>query len=146
MDVAPPAPNPRAVLSKEKSDKWKIELKDFPAFRQALGEDVTNAFARCFVHADRLQSLISFAYVSEKYHGRDSVAFGRNLHTMVSFTAGTLRELALAIKDLRSGLAKRGWLKPNSPAWVTLRAVEGRWEDDEIDGVGAVCPGVAAGE
>ena len=36
--------------------------------------------------------------------------FGRDLIAMVWFTVGTLRELGLALKDLRSALEKRGLL------------------------------------
>lgn len=122
---------PRAVLVEEGgSEHWKIELKNFKQFRDALGPDVMNAFCRCFVWADRLASLISFAYVSQNHHGPESVAFNRNLQTMVWFTIGTLRELATAIRDLRSALAKRGMLDPQSAPWIKLRDIEGRWEDD----------------
>jgi hypothetical protein len=89
-----------------------------------------NAFCRCFIHADRLTSMVSFAYLSEERYGRDSVAFGRNLHVMVWFTIGTLRELARAINDCRNALAKRGMLDPKSAPWIRLREVEDRWERD----------------
>lgn len=112
------------------SKLWHIDLKNFAKFREAIGPDVLAAFACCFVHADRLTSMISFAFVSLQYHGRDSVAYGRDLHTMVWFTVGTLRELATAIRDVRSALAKRGLLDPNSGPWLQLRDVEKRWEDD----------------
>jgi hypothetical protein len=122
---------PAAVLVQIRgSEKWTLELREFKAFREAIGPDVMNAFCRCFVHSDRLTSLISFAYVSQKHHGRESRAFGRNLQTMVWFTVGTLRELAVAIRDLRSALAKRKKLNPDSEPWKKLRAVEKRWEDD----------------
>ena len=62
----------------------------------SLGRDVLNAFSRCFVHVDRLTSTISCIYASGELHGRDSVAFERDQNTMVWFTVGTLRELALA--------------------------------------------------
>lgn len=123
-------PGPRAVLIKQADGKWKIELKEFRAFREQLGSDVLNAFCRCFVHADRLQALVSFAFVSEKYHGADSVAFSRNLNTMVWFTVGTLRELASAIRELRSALKKRDLLEPDSDPWLKLRELEDRWEND----------------
>ena len=80
---------PKAELVKKNGDGWAIELKNFKQFRETLGPDVMNAFARCFVHADRLTSMISFAHVSEKHHTRESVAFDRNLLTMVWFTIGT---------------------------------------------------------
>jgi hypothetical protein len=49
---------------------------------------------------------------------------------MVWFTVGTLRELAIAIRDLRSALAKADLLDANSEPWKRLRDVESRWEDD----------------
>jgi len=125
-----PSLRPRAELVQQEGGKWKIELKQFAAFREQLGSDVVNAFCRCFVHADRLQSLISFTYASEQLHGRESVAFTRNLHTMVWFTVGTLRELATAIRDLRAALKKRGLLDVTAEPWVKLIDVEKRWEDD----------------
>src|SRR2546428_5042060 len=111
-----PTPRPRAVLIEEAGSKWKIRLKDVGAFREQLGPDVLNAFCRCFVHVDRLQALNSFAFVSEKYHGPHSVAFGRNLNTMVWFTVGTLRELASTIRDLRA-------IKEAQPAGSGLRSL-----------------------
>jgi hypothetical protein len=51
---------------------------------------------------------------------------------MVWFTVGTLRELALAIRDLRAALARRGSFDPNSAPWKRLREIEKRWEDDEF--------------
>src|SRR5262245_33604459 len=74
--------------------------------------------------------MISF-YLSQERYGRDSIAFGRVLHTMVWFTIGTLRELARAIKDCRAALAKRKLLDPDSPPWSKLRDLEDRWERDE---------------
>ena len=123
---------PAAVLVKDpNSEHWTIELRNFPKVREALGADVMNAFCRCFIHADRLTSMISFAYTSERHYGRDSIAFGRDLHTMVWFTIGTLRELAHAIKDCRAALAKRGLLEPKSAPWTKLRDLEDRWERDK---------------
>lgn len=82
------------------------------------------------MHVDRLNSLISCMHTSEQYHGRDSVAYARDLNALVWFTVGTLRELACAIQHLRSALAKCGRLDPQSPPWVTLRDLEQRWEND----------------
>ena len=117
----------RRVLA---TPRWKIELRNFERFEAALGREVLSVFSRCFVHADRLISTVSCTYASQQLHGRDSVAFGRDLHTMVWFTIGTLRELALAIRELRAALRMRGLLDPQSPPWIKLRDVERRWEDD----------------
>ena len=110
--------------------KWKIELQNFPALEKALGRDVVNAFCRCFVHSDRLTSIINCDYVSGQYYGTDSTAYGRDHMSMVWFTIGTLRELALAIRDARAALAKRSWLEPESEHWAALRTIEDRWEND----------------
>ena len=91
-----------------------------------------NAFCRCFVHSDRLTSTMSCTYASEQHHGRDSIAFGRDLVSMVWFTIGELRELGLAIRAARTALAKRGWLEPKSAHWTILRELEDRWENDEF--------------
>jgi len=122
---------PAAVLVEEpNSERWTIEIRNFAKFREALGPDVVNAFSRSFIHADRLTSMISFAYVSQQHYGRDSITFGRDLHTMVWFTIGTLRELARAIKDCRAALAKRKLLHADSAPWLKLRDLEDRWERD----------------
>lgn len=49
---------------------------------------------------------------------------------MVWFAVGTLRELATAIRALRSALAKRQMLNPDSSPWKALRAIEDRWENE----------------
>ena len=123
---------PTIKLTGDDNGKWKIELSNFPELEKALGRDVVNAFCRCFVHSDRLTSMISCTHASEQHHGRDSTAFGRDLMSMVWFTIGTLRELALAIRAARAALAKRGWLERESEHWVTLRKLEDRWENDEF--------------
>lgn len=119
-----------AFVQQSATERWAIEVRDFAKFREVLGPDVVCAFSCCFVHVDRLVSLTSFAHHSLKQYAEDSPAFGRNLQTMVWFVVGTLRELALSIRDLRSSLAKRGLLDPNSRPWVKLRELEDRWEDD----------------
>lgn len=68
-----PESAPRAVLVKMGDGKWKIELREFSGFRDRLGADVLNAFARRFVHVDRLQSLASLLALSEDRYGRDSL-------------------------------------------------------------------------
>ena len=109
---------------------WKFKLRNIARFDEVFGRGVLNAFCRCFVHVDRLNSLISCMHTSEQYHGRDSVAYARDLNSLVWFTVGTLRELACAIQHLRSALARCGRLDPQSPPWITLQDLEQRWEND----------------
>ena len=112
------------------TDERSIELLNLAKFDEALGTEVLAAFARCFVQMDRLLSLVSFAYISSEKYGDKKTAFGRDLHTMVWFTVGTLRELALAIQYLRSELRKKDLLKPQTEHWLKLREIEGRWNND----------------
>ena len=100
-----------AFSRKEANGRWKIELVNFQKFEEVLTRDVLNAFCCCFIQSDRLLSATTCSDASEKLNGKDSVVFGRDLIAMVWFTIGTLRELALALKDLRSALKKRGLLK-----------------------------------
>ena len=110
---------------------WKFELRNLARFDELFSRRVLNAFCRCFVHVDRLNSLISCMHTSEQHHGRDSVAYTRDLNALVWFTVGTLRELARAIRHLRSALARCGRLDPESAPWVALRTLEERWENNQ---------------
>lgn len=114
------------------NNRWTIELRNFRELEQVLGRDVLNAFSRCFVQADRLTSTVSCIHASESLHGRDSVAFERDLNTMVWFTIGTLREFARALGVLRTALRRTGRLDINSAPWVRLRELEDRWERNEF--------------
>ncbi len=109
---------------------WELKLRNLRRFDEVFGRDVLSAFCRCFAHVDRLNSLISCMHTSKQYHGRDSVAYARDLNTLVWFTVGTLRELARAVQGLRAALATCGRLDPKSAPWVTLRNLERRWEND----------------
>ena len=60
----------------------------------------------------RLSSATTCSDASEKLNGKYSVVFSRDLIAMVWFTIGTLRELATALKDLRSALQKRELRRP----------------------------------
>lgn len=123
-------PKPRLERVEQEDGSWEISLRSPKDFDEALGRDVLNAFCRCFVHADRLDSVISCMQTSGEHHGRDSVAYKRDVHTLLWFTVGTLRELARAIRQLRSALAQRQLLDPASEPWVVLSKLEKRWEDD----------------
>lgn len=118
-------------VEEEADGPWEFKLRNLGRFDEVFGRNVLSAFCRCFVHVDRLNSLISCMHTSEQYHGRDSIAHARDLDTLVWFTVGTLRELARAIQGLRTALATRSRLDPESAPWVTLRNFERRWENDD---------------
>src|SRR5688572_28082478 len=106
------------VLVDDNGKPWKIVLRNFKEFDAAMGRDVLRGFCRCFIHADRLTSTISSIYASQTLHGRESVALSRDLHTLVWFTVGTLRELALSIRELRGALGRQARLDKNHPVWI----------------------------
>lgn len=119
-----------ATLVNGPGPRWKFVVRDIRVFREKVGDEVLASLCACFVHTDRLTSLITFMYASLQHYAEDTVVHSRNLHTMVWFVVGTLRELALALRAFRSALAKRGLLDPNSAAWIKLREVEARWDGD----------------
>ena len=121
-----------ALIFKETSGRWKIELVNFQKFEEVLTRDVLNAFCCCFVHSDRLTSTTTCIAASEKRHGKNSIVFDRDLLTMVWFTVGTLHELARALKALHDALHKRGLLDSGSATWVTLCELEKRWKKNEF--------------
>lgn len=124
--------NPTITLVQQDDTHWQIELRNPKGFLDLIGRDVMNAFCRCFIHVDRLDSTISCIHTSMQPHGSDSVAHLRNLDTLVWFTVGTLRELAIAIRTLRSALARRHLLDAKSTPWLTLKKLEDRWENDDF--------------
>ena len=119
------------VIEKATDGTWEFKLRNLGRFDEVFGRNVLSSFCRCFVHVDRLNSLISCMHVSAKYHGQDSVAYTRDLNTLVWFTVGTLRELARAIQGLQTALMKCGRLNPKSAPWITLRKLVRRWENDD---------------
>ena len=102
------------LVEETTNQTWKLELRNLGRFDEVFDRRVLNAFCRCFVHVNRLNSMISCMYTSEQYHGRQSVAYARDLNTLMWFTVGTLRELARAIQHLRSALATCDRLDPES--------------------------------
>lgn len=111
---------------------WRLEVYDFAKLSDAIGGDVMQAFARCFVHSDRLVSLTHLGALSAQSFPQASVTHTRNLHTMLWFVVGTLRELATVLRGLRSALAKRGFRDFPREPWLSLRGIETRWEDSEL--------------
>lgn len=111
------------------SNAWRLEVSDWGAFVDAVGAEVVTHFARSFVHADRLSSLVSFGYQIGQAYEHESARFRRDLQTIIWFAAGTLRKLARASGDLRGALKKRG-LFCESESWSHLSEVEEQWDAD----------------
>lgn len=103
---------------------WQIEITDRGRLAAALGEPLLIAFCRCFVHADRINSLSCFFVLSIKVLGEKSVAHERNLQTMFWFVAGTLLELRRAVQDLEKELKAASLMSPRLKGWRTLRELQ----------------------
>lgn len=113
----------------EMASRWQLETLDLSVLRRQMGDDLLRAFVRCFVHADRLTSLAHFGRLNGDAEVPE-IASKRNYLTAFWFTVGTFRELAIALRQLRSVLAKRGWLGADMGPLHRLREVEDRWEND----------------
>lgn len=114
------------------ASRWRLQADDLRSVRAALGPEVFDAFCRSFVHSDRLTSLAQLVLLNHQALLHQSVAYGRNSLTILWLTVGTLREMALALRDLRSALAKRGWLHSDSEPLKKLKDFESRWEKNEL--------------
>ena len=112
-----------------KSDGTRLfETTDLDALRMALGEGLLVSFLRCFVWADRLQSLINFGYLDES--PTDSFRHMRNLHTIAWFGGGVLYEAADAVSGLeKAGVAMK---LADTTDWRKLRAMARRWRSDKL--------------
>src|SRR6266540_1638921 len=107
---------------------WAFETRDLDAVARALGEDVLVALQRCFVWADRLQSLLSFGY-HEKEPKR-SMAHERNLHFTAWTGGGILFEAAEAVNDLNTaGVAA---LLQDPTDWRKLLRMARRWRKNRL--------------
>jgi hypothetical protein len=114
------------------ASRWRLEADNLLTLRDALGAELLSSFCRCFVYSDRLTSLAQMLLWNSAHEPRAPVAYGRNVLTILWLFAGTLREMALATQHLRSALAKRGWLVPDSKPIQRLRDFESRWEQDPL--------------
>jgi hypothetical protein len=107
-----------------KSDGTRLlETTDLDALRKALGDGVLVSFLRCFVWADRLQSLIHFGYLDKS--PTDSLRYMRDLNMIAWFGGGVLYEAADAV----IGLEKAGVVVKlaDTAHWRKLRAMARRW-------------------
>lgn len=124
--------DPVLTLLGDFASRWRLQTDDLRAIRAALGHEVFDAFCRSFIHSDRLTSLAQLLLLNHQALPHESVAYGRNSLTILWLTVGTLREMALALRDLRSALAKRGWLDSASEPLKKLRDFESRWEENAL--------------
>src|SRR5690349_7658118 len=86
---------------------WKLTVSDLASLRARLGANILEQFCACFVHADRITSLIVFQDLSNATFSGESVATNRNYLTFWFFLVGTLKELSLDLGRLRGTLVQR---------------------------------------
>jgi hypothetical protein len=98
----------RVVAEFRGDAEWRIRTDDLPDFRDALGLDLLSAFCRCYIHADRLESLGSMFTPVLETAGRESTRGRRDFMAFFAFVAGTLRELHLGLNELVGALRRRG--------------------------------------
>jgi hypothetical protein len=100
--------SPRLIARLYGASKWDLIAPDLRAFRKALGGDLLVAFTRCFIFADRIESLIAWEYLSQKHLEGHTVQQHRNFDTFLWFTFATLREFAKAATHLETELRSAG--------------------------------------
>jgi hypothetical protein len=113
----------RVVLEGHRDGDWELRTSDLPELLDAIGEPLMTAFCTCFLHADRIVSLVAFFYLSTRKFRKGSIAERRNFLTFAVFLVGTLKELAENLRQLKRELYSRGFLDPTG--W---KAGLGRWE------------------
>lgn len=69
--------------------------------REALGDELTVAFVRCFGAVDKLVSILDVMHLNGEHAGVDTIRGTRNLHTLAMFAAGVMFELQEGVRGLR---------------------------------------------
>lgn len=119
------------VRVRDEENPPRIEV-DLNALENRIGCDALTAFSQCFVHTDRLSSVVSCIEASKRCYGEDSIAYRRDVNTMLWLSVGTLREMARAIFDLRKALQCRNLGVIDSDPWQRLNEFEKRWRNDQL--------------
>lgn len=119
----PPAPSP--VLHIRQDGSWTLKTDNLQKLRRTLGDGVLNGFIRAFIHAERLDALVSLERLNLKHLQADQGQLRRNHLVFLFFLVGTMKELATCLDALRSALATNGLLDPKE--WTRLL---GSWDQD----------------
>lgn len=113
----------RVVMEAHGDGDFEVRTSDLSGLIEVLGEDLVTAFCTCFVHADRIVSLIAFFHLSRRQFRKGSIAERRNFLTFAAFVIGTLKEAAENLVDLKMALRSRGLF--DLDAW---KKELGKWE------------------
>lgn len=102
---------------------------DLDLLADAFGESLLWGLARCFEACDRLMSL-SFLVPSNYLARVNPVKAERNRFTAFWLSAGTMRELALAVLELPR-MERRLTTDDARRDWLTLRGIAKRWNSED---------------
>jgi hypothetical protein len=91
----------RVVLDYQDDGPHRLRTSGLASFTEVFGEDLLVQYCRCYVHADRLESLVSMLHCSLEKQGTESAAAFRLYLTFHAFAVGTLSEATTALDDLR---------------------------------------------
>lgn len=127
----PKFPSPRPLLRTRADGSKTLFTKNLGHLRTKLGSGVLNAFTRAFVHVDRLDSLVAFAYLNQAHLGDRPEQQARNHFTFIAFLMGTMFELSVVLDKLRGSLIKQKLITPDEweahlPGW------DKRWRSDQL--------------
>ncbi|MGB2926658.1 MAG: hypothetical protein WBB82_15265 [Limnothrix sp.] len=121
---------PSVILVRDYENKtWHIEVNNFSSFRDVIGAKLLNAFSRCFIHVDRLTSLINFGYHNIQKNQKYTPSSQRNLYTMTWFSVGTLYELSESIQELRNSFYLHPTFKLDPEYQKKLKDFDKRWKN-----------------
>lgn len=125
----PPPASP--VLRIRQNNSWTLRTRNLAKLRHKLGEGVLNCFIRGFLHADRLDALVSFNNLSVAHLASRQSQLRRNHLVFLLFLVGTMKELAECLNALRAALKKNQLL--DSAEWdMLLGGWDARWRTDKV--------------
>ena len=127
-----PKPPPASPLLRIRRDgSWTLRTGNLPKLRHKLGDGVLNCFIRGFLHADRLDALVSFNNLSVQHLGSQQSQLRRNHLVFLLYLVGTMKELAECLNALRAALSRSHLL--DTEEWDRLLGGwDARWRKDPV--------------
>jgi hypothetical protein len=123
---------PRAVITRT-GGRTQLKLINPDAAVSRIGVDVLAAFFKCFVAADRISTFEQMLVFNANSLPEDSVAYERNLRTIVFLLASTMYEAASALQELTSvRVIER---MKDKTLWEPLNQLRGQWHKDHLASV-----------
>jgi hypothetical protein len=98
----------RVVAVSKQDGTFILRTSNLKELRKLIGDEVFDYFCCCFLHADRITSLIGFKHLSQENHGENPVASNRDDFNVCWFLAGVMKELEQDLSRLRAALIKKG--------------------------------------